>query len=359
WNCGSPATWPGGTSCGSKARPRLATSPRAITAGARWSPRRPWAATARTWSWRRNWRPRDRGRRVASVADLLLQVLPALLLVDGALVGEPRLEPVQADLLVRIAAVAVLALVHALERAVDLADQLAVAVAGAQFQRVLGFAGGALGLVADVAHFVLEVLDGLLGFLDQIRTPLQQALAEVFELQRTHVLLVRAGTIILGQDRTAGGLICLVWHDLVLGLRRRRGRPGHDGNGDLAHRARRKRRTHGDRRPGGFFLLLPLRSRGCLGGRRLALLRDGRLRGGVLLPRRGRLGDLLRDGRGLGDRLGGLLRSLRGGSLLCGGLRRRCLRRLAGRPGRHLVLRRRRFLRGGLGRGLLLGGFLR
>src|SRR3546814_5078453 len=76
-----------------------------------------------------------------------------------------------------------------LERAVDLADQLAVAVAGAQFQRVLGFAGGAFGLVANVAHFVLEVLDGLLGLLDQVRAPLQQALAEVLELKCAHVLL--------------------------------------------------------------------------------------------------------------------------------------------------------------------------
>src|SRR5690606_25027844 len=114
-----------------------------------------------------------------SVADLLLQVLPALLLVDGALGGEAGFEPVEADLFSRIHAEAVFAGIHALERAVDLSDQLAVAVTGAQFQRVLGFTGGALGLVADVAHFVLEVLDGLLGFLDQVRAPLQQALAEV------------------------------------------------------------------------------------------------------------------------------------------------------------------------------------
>src|SRR3546814_15141947 len=75
------------------------------------------------------------------------------------------------------------------------ADQLAVAVAGAQCQRVLGFAGGALGLVADVAHFVLEVLDGLLGLLDQVRAPLQQALAEVLELKCAHVLLARTGLV--------------------------------------------------------------------------------------------------------------------------------------------------------------------
>src|SRR5690606_35778675 len=69
-----------------------------------------------------------------SVADLLLQVLPALLLVDGALRGQARIQPVKADLLARVHAVAVFTRIHALERAVDLADQLAVAVAGTQFQ---------------------------------------------------------------------------------------------------------------------------------------------------------------------------------------------------------------------------------
>src|SRR5690606_4213007 len=165
-----------------------------------------------------------------SVADLLLQVLPALLLVDGALGGEAGFEALEADLLAGVDAVAVLARVHPLERAVDLADQLAVAVAGAQFQRVLGFTGGALGLVADVAHFVLEVLDGLLGFLDQVRAPLQQALAEVLELQRAHVFLAGAGPVTLRQDRATGRFVDLVRHHLVLGLRSRRRRPGHDGD---------------------------------------------------------------------------------------------------------------------------------
>src|SRR3546814_17685357 len=90
-------------------------------------------------------------------SDVCSSDLPALLLVDGAFGREAGFQAVEADLLARIHAEAVLAGVHALERAVDLADQLAVAVAGTQFQRVLGFAGGALGFVADVAPFVLEV----------------------------------------------------------------------------------------------------------------------------------------------------------------------------------------------------------
>src|SRR3546814_2707894 len=84
-------------------------------------------------------------------------MLPALLLVDGALGCEAGFQAVEADLLARIHAEAVLAGIHALERAVDLADQLAVAVAGAQFQRVLGFAGGALGLVARSEEHTSEL----------------------------------------------------------------------------------------------------------------------------------------------------------------------------------------------------------
>src|SRR3546814_17508794 len=98
-------------------------------------------------------------------------MLPALLLVYGALGCEAGFQAVEADLLARIHAEAVLAGIHALERAVDLADQLDVAVSGAQFQRVLGFAGGAFCLGANVAHFVLEVPPVLLGLLTKFRAP--------------------------------------------------------------------------------------------------------------------------------------------------------------------------------------------
>src|SRR5690606_1718767 len=126
WNCASPATWPAGTTRAWRDRPSRAISSCGTTRPARWSPRRPRAATASTLRSRRRWRPRERAWTARSVADLLLQVFPAFLLVDRALGGETRFQAIQADLLARIHAVAVLARVHALERAVDLADQLAV-----------------------------------------------------------------------------------------------------------------------------------------------------------------------------------------------------------------------------------------
>src|SRR5690606_32697623 len=143
---------------------------------------------------------RSSGGTAVSVAHLLLQVLPALLRINGALGGQARLEAVKADLFAGIDAEAVITRVDTLERAVDLADQLAVAVAGPQFQRVLGLAGGALGLVANVTNLFLQVLDRLLGFFDQVRTPLHQPLAEVLQLQRAHVFLVRTRPITIGHD---------------------------------------------------------------------------------------------------------------------------------------------------------------
>src|SRR5690606_31046034 len=56
------------------------------------------------------------------VAHLLLQVFPAFLRIDGALGGQARFQAFQADLLAGVDAETVIAAVHALERAVDLAD---------------------------------------------------------------------------------------------------------------------------------------------------------------------------------------------------------------------------------------------
>src|SRR5262249_19029911 len=135
--------------------------------------------------------------RGASVAHLLLAMLPALLRVEAQRRDRARFEAFETDFLVGFLAIAVAALFDALERFVDLADQLAVAVARAQLERVLGLARGALGLVADVAHFIAQVVDGLFGFFDQILAPLLQLGAEIGEVARAHVLLARAGPVVV------------------------------------------------------------------------------------------------------------------------------------------------------------------
>ena len=71
--------------------------------------------------------------------------------------GWVRLE-IEADFLVGLFAETVAAFLDALERLVDLRDQLAIAVACAQFQRIFRFARRAFGFVADVAYFLAGAL---------------------------------------------------------------------------------------------------------------------------------------------------------------------------------------------------------
>src|SRR5690606_2584660 len=92
-------------------------------------------------------------------------------------------------------AVTVRTVLDARAGAVELVDQLAVTVTGAQPQAVLRRAAGTLGRLADVAHLFLELLRPPPRLLDQLFLPLQQAAAEVLQLHRVHVLLVRAGLV--------------------------------------------------------------------------------------------------------------------------------------------------------------------
>src|SRR5688572_3534779 len=219
-------------------------------------------------------------------------MFPAFLFVDRAFGGQARLEAVQADFFAGVDAEAVFAGIQALERAVDLADQLAVAVARAQFQRVLGLARRTFGFIADVAHFVLEVLDRLLGFLDEVTTPAQQALAEVLHLQRAHVFLFRRRLVALRNDGATRRFICIVRHDFHLSPRCWCGRLRGHGHCNFARRAwagrdggRGGRRRLRRRRERGLRVLRRLRGGrgggfGVVGGAGGALV--GGLAGGFL-----------------------------------------------------------------------------
>ena len=90
------------------------------------------------------------------------------------------------------------------ERLVNLAEQFALTIAGAQFEAVLGLAGRALGFIADVTHLVLQVADGLTRLFDQLLAPVQQFLAEILELLRAHVLLAFLWLVTLGQYHAVG-----------------------------------------------------------------------------------------------------------------------------------------------------------
>ena len=89
-----------------------------------------------------------------------------------------------------------------LQRLVDLADQLAFAIAGAQLQAELLFLGGAVVRVGEVGRLVLHVRDGAVDFDHQVALPAVEDAAEVLELLLAHVLLAALDDVRLYVART-------------------------------------------------------------------------------------------------------------------------------------------------------------
>src|SRR6266545_2745656 len=129
----------------------------------------------------------------------LLLLLPPGLRFDGKRGGRPREQPRYADRLARLLAVAVAALVDASQGLVDFLQELPLAVAGAQLQRVLFLDRrliGGIGLELVLA----QVLRGEVRLFQQLLLRLEQALTEKSELLGAHVLRRgRAQQLGLGQ----------------------------------------------------------------------------------------------------------------------------------------------------------------
>ena len=89
------------------------------------------------------------------------------------------------------------------ERGVDLGDQLALAVAGAQLDRAVGLRGGAVGEVGMILVLVLEMLQRLLGLLEDVLPPVEQLLAEILPLALVHERLFVGRPIVLVLSRLA------------------------------------------------------------------------------------------------------------------------------------------------------------
>src|SRR6187402_2764571 len=155
-----------------------------------------------------------------SVAHLLLQVLAALLRVEGQRGDRAGVETLHTDFLVGLFAETVAAFLDPAKGLVDLGDQLAVAVASTQFERVLGLTRSALGLVTHVTDFLAEVVHGLAGFLDELFAPVLELVTEISEVTRTHVLLVTARLVALRQvddSRSRQRVAAVLARDAVVG----------------------------------------------------------------------------------------------------------------------------------------------
>jgi len=90
-----------------------------------------------------------------------------------------RIQTPQRDRITRHFAIAVLALINPAQSRVDLGHQLALTVAGAQFQRAIGFLARAVCNVRNVTSVVLQTFDRV-AVLDTGRIVLQGTPATVF-----------------------------------------------------------------------------------------------------------------------------------------------------------------------------------
>ena len=98
----------------------------------------------------------------------------AFLRLDRQGGDRPGLKALERDRLAGFLAIAVGAVLDPLQRGVDLGDQLALAVAGPQFDGPVGLRGCPVGDIGVILALVLEMLQRLLGFLEDVLAPVEQ-----------------------------------------------------------------------------------------------------------------------------------------------------------------------------------------
>src|SRR5213083_1264760 len=117
--------------------------------------------------------------RALFVAIDLLAFLVALLRFHRERRDGPGLEPLQRDRLAGVLAIAVGVVLDALERGVDLGDQLALAVAGAEFDGAVSFGRSPIGEIGVVHILLLQGLQGELGLFENLILPGEELQTEV------------------------------------------------------------------------------------------------------------------------------------------------------------------------------------
>jgi hypothetical protein len=105
------------------------------------------------------------------------------------------IETGQADRIAGLLAIAIGAIVNALERGIDLGNQLALAITGAQFQGAVAFRAGTIGHIGMVLAFFLKVFERFAAFAQDIILPRIQLGPEIFALARIHERLVVTGPV--------------------------------------------------------------------------------------------------------------------------------------------------------------------
>lgn len=131
------------------------------------------------------------------VSGYFLVPLMAFLCFDCHGRNRPRFKPGQRNGLSSDFAIAILAFVDPAQRGIDLGDELALTVAGAQFERPIGFTGRPIRDIRLSQRFVLKGFEGIVRLAKDIVFPGQELLAKIFELIWIHKRLCIAGPVIV------------------------------------------------------------------------------------------------------------------------------------------------------------------
>src|SRR6185436_19033178 len=149
----------------------------------------------------RNGRP-DLSIAIVPIAVLLFPTFAALLRLDAQGRHRTRFESLDADLFAGLDAVTVGAVFDALDRFVDLANQLALAVTRAQLETELRLLRGTVVRVREIRRLVLHVVDGAIDLVHEVALPGVEDQPEVFQLLLVHVLLATPRDVWLDAART-------------------------------------------------------------------------------------------------------------------------------------------------------------
>src|SRR5713226_7210870 len=132
------------------------------------------------------------------VAVDALAPLVALLGLDRQGRDRPRFQAPQRDRLTGLFAKPVGPVLDALQRSIDLGDQLTLPIASSELDRPLRLRGGAVGEIRMILIFVLQVLESFLCLPQDVLPPRQQLVAEIIALPLVHEgLPVRRVIVIL------------------------------------------------------------------------------------------------------------------------------------------------------------------
>src|SRR5438105_1077645 len=127
----------------------------------------------------------------------LFALFVALLRLDREGCDRASFKPLQRDRLAGLLAVAVRVVLDALQGCVDLGDQLALAVAGAQFDGTVGLRRGAVGEIGMIDVLFLQRLQRDSRFPQDLVLPGQKLGAKIVALAVVHERLFFGGSIIL------------------------------------------------------------------------------------------------------------------------------------------------------------------